>query len=531
MQRMQSNNTFNPMLRDPQSLFEMTATTLWGLEDLLAHELTSLGAQNVKTGRRAVYFQGDQSMLYRANYRCRLALRILVPILSFEASDTDELYKKALAFQWHDIMPIEGTFFIDTAVSSTIFTNSRYALYRLKDAIRDYDNSSSYPRRLQASDSRRASVCLHLHISEKYVTISMDSSGESLHHRGYRAGYTEAPLNEVLAAGVLAHSGYDGTTTFLDPMCGSGTFLVEAAMIATNTPAGYYRENYSFRNWMNFNLDIWNAVKKETQRIRAKFPILGRDKNFKAVGIATATVAQAGFRTSVDVEQADFFESPPPKGDVTVVMNPPYGKRIEHDNLEELYRNIGSTLKHSYCGAKVVVLASPPKIFDAIGLAHSSKMKCYNGDLPCEVRSFEIFDGTKKSYLEDKNSHKQRMTDEERNELFIQDDEPTSQSFRKSNYKGRRGERGEESSSRRFSNDRFKPRRTESDRSQHTKGKMRTERPPRESASQPHRTEAQQKERENTYKNKKEHTSRRPISKPRVHRPRGVQVFGSDFDD
>lgn len=389
------------MLRDPHECFAMTATTFFGLEDTLARELEELGAKDVIPVRRAVSFSGDKALLYRANYQVRCALRILVPLFSFEASSTDELYEKALAYPWHNIMPLDGRFFIDTAVFSTIFTNSRFALYRLKDAIRDYDVASEFPRNLQAIDTRRTDVCLHLHISEKQVTISMDSSGESLHHRGYRSGYTQAPLNEVLAAGILKMTGYDGTSAFMDPMCGSGTLLIEAAMIASNTPAGFYRDDFAFRHWLDFDFDLWSNIKREPKRKHVEMPIIGRDRDFKAIGITTANVTKAGFRQVITIDKEDFLDGPVPAEEpLMIIMNPPYGKRIMHEDIQGLYQGIGSTLKHRYAGVEAWVLASPPYLFESVGLAHTTRVKLFNGELICELRKFEIFEGKRKEYVE-----------------------------------------------------------------------------------------------------------------------------------
>ena len=382
-----------------QGTFPMTATTLFGLEDTLAQELEKIGATEVTPVRRAVTFKGDKATLYRANYRLRCALRVLVPLLSFEAKSTDDLYNGALHFDWHKIMPIGSSFFIDTAVFSSTFTNSRYALYRVKDAIRDFDRDSAYPFQLQAADSRRAEICLHLHISETQVTISLDSSGESLHHRGYRKGYNVAPLNEVLAAGMLLMAGYDGSTSFFDPMCGSGTLPIEAAMIASDTPAGYYRHDFGFKHWLNYDRELWESIREETQRKAILKPIIAKDRDFKVIGIATSNIINASFRRSITIEQADFIEAPAPVGPLLIMTNPPYGKRVTHENLLALYEGIGKTLKHRYAGSTAWILASPASLFHPIGLAPNKKIKLFNGDLECELRKFTLFEGSKKEFV------------------------------------------------------------------------------------------------------------------------------------
>lgn len=382
-----------------QGAFPMTATTLFGLEPVLADELRALGAEDVAIGRRAVTFLGDKALLYRLNYRLRCALRILVPILSFEAQDTDQLYSRLLAYDWHSLMPIDGKFFIDTAVHSTYFTNSRYALYRMKDAIRDFDKTSAFPHNLTASDNRQGTLCLHLHISEQTVTISLDSSGESLHHRGYRTGYNSAPLNEVLAAGMLKLAGYDGSVSFYDPMCGSGTLPIEAAMIASDTPAGFYRDNFAFKHWVDFDPELWNSIKGETKRRPITKPIIARDRDFRTIGIATGNIIKATFRRSITIEQADFLTADIPVGPLLLVTNPPYGKRVTHEDLSALYEGLGERLKHGFAGSTAWILASPATLFHKIGLASGERIKLFNGDLECEFRKFELFEGKRKDFV------------------------------------------------------------------------------------------------------------------------------------
>lgn len=400
---LETTNIESPICDDflPSS-FAMTATTLYGLEETLANELKELGATKVTSGKRAVTFEGDKALLYRANYRLRCALRVLVPILSFKASTPDELYNKTLNFDWHKVMPIGSSFFIDTAVNSSLFTNSRYALYRLKDAIRDYDKASVYPFNLTAGENRQATICLHLHIREREVTISLDSSGESLHHRGYRKGYNAAPLNEVLAAGLLRLAGYDGSISFFDPMCGSGTLPIEAAMIASGTPAGYYRRDFSFKHWLNFDSQLWEKVRSETKRKAILKPILARDRDFKVIGIATDNIINASFRRAITIEQADFLASPPPVGPLLIITNPPYGKRITHEDITSLYQGMGEVLKKSYTGSTIWIIASPANLFHHIGLAHDKKYKLFNGDLECDYRKFVLFEGKKKDFVAQK---------------------------------------------------------------------------------------------------------------------------------
>lgn len=388
----------NPLLLDEESPLQLTATTLYGLEDILSEELQQLGATEVEVGRRVVHFKGTKSLLYRANYFCRTALRILMPLISFEAQDPDDLYDQCFRYPWHTILPPQADFFIDTAVFSTIFTNSRYALYRVKDAIRDICAQKGDVA-WNATDHRRNAICIHLHINEKRVTLSLDSSGESLHHRGYRVGFALAPLNELLAAGILLKAGYDGSQDLFDPMCGSGTFIAEAAMIASHTPAGYYRDEYAFMRWINFDLDLWKSIRKEAHLSPIDGRIIARDKDFKAIGTTTATLQKMGFRNDVEILMEDFLKaSPPSKKPLLIIMNPPYGRRVRTEDLVQLYQAVGRKLKHEYAGSKVWIIASPPALFDKLGLACESKEKIYNGELEAQLRSYQLFEGKKNSY-------------------------------------------------------------------------------------------------------------------------------------
>ncbi len=419
--------------------FPMTATTLAGVEPQLAEELRALGAQNIEVGRRAVSFEGDMRLLYKANYTLRTALRILKPIVSFRAREYDDLYKQFARLDWHRLLPLEGRFFIDTAIRSEFFTNSRYALYRLKDAIRDYDAASANPRNVQASKERRCDLCLHLHIADDRVVLSLDSSGESLHHRGYRAAYNEAPLNEVLAAAILLKAGYDGSVPLLDPMCGSGTFLIEGAMIASHTPAGRLRQDFNFMHWQDFDLSLWHQVRAEADSAvePIRQPISGSDRNFKAIGIAGANVARAGFKREIALDQKDIAAVATPAENTLVVLNPPYGVRVQHEDLQKLYRDIGTLLKHRFGGCQAWVLASPPELLTLLGLKHKQRETLFNGELKCELRGYELFAGKHSDWKAEKmnqedagepsNPEDEMVTDREAPEELIQTPEDADQ--------------------------------------------------------------------------------------------------------
>ena len=334
--------------------FEMVAKTFQGLEGVLADELRTLGAQNVRPGRRMVAFDGDLEMLYKANFCCRTALRILKPFYKFSARDADELYDKAKAFDWNRLLSLSKTFSIDTVAYSDEFSHSRFVTYRIKDAIVDwfkdrYGEDKRPKVRLQDAD-----VMINVHISGTDVTLSLDSSGESLHKRGYRVAQTEAPINEVLAAGIIMLSGWKGDRPFVDPMCGSGTFLCEAALIAAGIAPGIFRKHFAFESWPDFDAELFDRIYNDDSQERAvEVPILGADISPKAIDIARANLKSAGVAKYVELctrPIAKWTAADVPAAAGVIVTNPPYGERISAPDMEGLYTSIGSVLKHVFSG-------------------------------------------------------------------------------------------------------------------------------------------------------------------------------------
>lgn len=381
--------------------FEMVAKTFQGLEGVLAEELRSLGAENVEAGTRMVSFEGTLETLYRANLCCRTALRILKPFYKFKATTPDELYDRIKEYDWGTLLNLERTFSIDTVAFGEEFKHTRFATYRVKDGIvdwfRDHFGPDSRPRvRLESAD-----VILNVHIHGSDVTVSLDSSGESLHKRGYRlGGQTEAPINEVLAAGIILKSGYHGDTPFVDPMCGSGTFLVEAALIAANIFPGVFRQHYAFETWPDFDKDLFEQLYNDDSAERTpSHPIVGADISPKAVEITRQNLKGAGVSAFVDVETkplSQWEEAPQPAG--ILVTNPPYGQRISAPDMEALYRTIGMKLKRVFTGYHAWVIGYKDEYFREIGLAPSQKIAVNNGGLDCELREYVIFEGTKRDF-------------------------------------------------------------------------------------------------------------------------------------
>lgn len=381
--------------------FEMVAKTFQGLEGVLAEELRALGAKQVETGKRMVSFRGDLETLYKANLCCRTALRILKPFYKFTAKDPEELYEKTKDFDWSSIMTLDKTFSIDTTAYSSEFTHSRYVTYRIKDAIVDWFKDRYGADKRPGVRLQDADVMINVHISGTEVTLSLDSSGESLHKRGYRVAQTEAPINEVLAAGIILLSGWRGEAPFVDPMCGSGTFLVEAALIAANINPGIYRKGFAFEHWKNFDSELFDRLyNDESGEREVRFPIVGADISPKAVSIAESNLKSAGVAKYVDLKVmplSKWSEAPQPAG--VVVTNPPYGERISAPDMDALYETIGSKLKHVFTGYNAWIIGYRDEYFRKIGLSASEKIPLYNGALECELREYVIFDGDKKSFM------------------------------------------------------------------------------------------------------------------------------------
>lgn len=371
---------------------KLIAKTFAGLEELLAKELNSIGAENVEIGNRMVSFQGDKEILYKANFCLRTAVKILMPIREFKAKDADEVYEETKKIHWENYMDEDSTFLVDAVVFSDEFRHSRFAAYRVKDAIADYFRERS-GRRPNVGISN-PDIRVNLHISDHDVTISLDSSGESLHHRGYRTGTVAAPLNEVLAAGIIMLTGWDGDSDFIDPMCGSGTILIEAALIAKNIYPGVFRKEFAFEHWKDFDPDLFDEIYNDDSQERDfNFHIYGYDINHHAVSIANENAKSAGVSDIVTIQQGDVRDLEPQQMPSIMVTNPPYGERITTDDILGLYADFGTVLKHSFAGGDAWVLSLHEECFAKIGFRPSTRYILYNGALECELRKYQMFEG------------------------------------------------------------------------------------------------------------------------------------------
>ena len=379
--------------------FKMIAKTIFGLEEVLMDELHKLGAKDIEQHNRAVSFVGDKGFMYKANICLRTALRVLIPVHTFTIEDEKSLYDRIQSINWEDYMDVTDTLAIDTVLNSELFTHSQYISQKTKDAIVDQFRAKHNER--PSVDLDNPTLRIHLHIFQNTCTVALDSSGDSLHKRGYRDKTNLAPINEVLAAGMILLTGWDKRTNFIDPMCGSGTLLIEAALIANNIPPGYYREHFGFENWkkfMPFDEELFDtifdaAVSKITDHQQK---IVGCDISKNVAKKAKENIKLAKVEDVVSIQSCAMqeFEVPPGRG--VVVMNPPYGERMIKDNIDELYKSIGDTFKQKFSGYDCWVISSNMDALKKVGLRPSRKITLYNGQLECKFMKYEMYPGTKK---------------------------------------------------------------------------------------------------------------------------------------
>jgi len=411
------HSTTQPVSAEQKPSFQMIAKTFKGLEDVLAQELTELGANDIQKERRAVSFSGDLSVLYRANFCLRTASRILVPIAVFHASNADAVYEQVKLIDWSLFMNVHTTFSIDTTSFSDTFRNSLFVTYRVKDAIADYWMEREQKRpsiKLTSPD-----LYLNVHIANETVTISLDSSGESLHKRGYREANTEAPINEALAAGMLLLAGWHGQSNFFDPMCGSGTILIEAALIAQNIAPGIFRKSFAFEKWLDFDKDLFESIYNDDSHERVfAHKIYGSDAGFYAVQTALKNIKSAGMQNIIEVRQIRLEEirlqgvaDAPSTDGAMVMINPPYGERLAQDkDILRLYDDMGKALKFQFTGATAWIISSNDDALRCLGLKPTEKIRLLNGDLDCQFNRYDLFAGEHKEWKKDHPKEKREET-------------------------------------------------------------------------------------------------------------------------
>jgi len=376
---------------------KLLAKTLYGLEDVLKAELESLGAGNVIKGRRSVSFEGDREMLYRTNYSLRTALSVLKPLLSFNIHTAKDLYNKSVEYPWEDLMSVGQTFAVVPVVNSSLFNHTGYPALLLKDAIADRFRKKI--NRRPSVEPKNPDIVFNCHISGNQVDISIDSTLVPLFKRGYRQNRPGAPLNEVLAAGIIMISGWDMRTPLLDPMCGSGTIAIEAALMARNIPPGKFRNFFGFMNWPDYDNELFNKVRRreESKSIPLQTSIYCKDISAASIKMARNNIREAGLESDIRTGVEDFLDSGAQEIKYTLIMNPPYGERLKNIDIENFYSEIGERLKHGYPGSTAWLISANMEALKLIGLKPSEKYTLYNGQLEVRLLKYELYRGSMKN--------------------------------------------------------------------------------------------------------------------------------------
>jgi putative N6-adenine-specific DNA methylase len=382
--------------------FKMVAKTFFGFEEILEKELFQLGAQNVVKGTRSVSFQGDKGFMYKANLALRTALKILKPIHNFKAYNEQTLYDGIQKIDWSNYLKVQQTFVVETTLYSEQFTHSQFVAQKVKDAIVDQFKTNTGER--PSIDKDFPDLRIHIHIDRDFCTLSLDTSGVSLHQRGYKTATNIAPINEVLAAGMLILSGWDGNAHFLDPMCGSGTIVAEAAMIACNIPANINRKEFAFERWSDWDSELFDKVLESLLKKTREFhyTIIGFDKAPSAVEKAKDNIKNANLDEYVTIKQADFFQSEKEvEGPLHICFNPPYGERLNIE-MERFYREIGDTMKQNYPGTNAWFITANLEALKFVGLRPSRKIKLFNGKLEARLVKYEMYAGSKRTKFQNR---------------------------------------------------------------------------------------------------------------------------------
>ena len=374
---------------------DFLATTLFGLEEILADELRSIGAEGVRKHNRAVSFAGDKKMLYRANFHLYTALRVLKPLRAFPARSEEDIYRGIRNMEWERVLGPQNTLAVDTVLVSKRYKHSGFISQKVKDGI--VDRFRDRTGRRPSVDLKDPDVRVHVHLGDTHCNVSLDSSGESLHKRGYRTSSHAAPLNEVLAAGLIRLAGWEPGTRFVNPMCGSGTLAIEAGIMARGLPAGYFRSRFGFQSWKDYEPEMFESVRNERFLREEKDPeILACDLSFPAIRAAQQNLARVNLLGKVDLVKSNFEDWQLSPGTGVVIMNPPYGERMEHAGLQELYKVIGDTLKKHYQGYQAWIFSGNPEAMKDVGLRTSRKLTLYNGPIKCKYHQYELYGGSRK---------------------------------------------------------------------------------------------------------------------------------------
>jgi putative N6-adenine-specific DNA methylase len=375
--------------------FAITAKTMYGFEQILAKELELIGAKNIELGNRVVQFKGTKETLYRANIQLRTALRVLIPVKKFDARNDIQLYNSIKDIDWSEYITTSDTIAVDAVVNSDKFNHSKFVALKSKDAVVDFFREKF--NRRPSVNTTHPTLRINVHISDSTCTVSIDCSGESLHKRGYRVEQSAAPINEVLAAGMILLSGWNGQCNFIDPMCGSGTIVIEAAMIAYGIPPGIFRNEFAFEKWQDFDEDMFsNLIDSDEYYKDFDHKIIGSDISAQTLRIALENAKAASLHKRIELKAAPFSELEPPNEAGIIVTNPPYGERLKTHQIQEFYRRIGDTLKLKYNGYSAWIISSDLEALKRVGLRPEKRIKLINGKLDCGYYKFSVYKGSKK---------------------------------------------------------------------------------------------------------------------------------------
>ena len=383
--------------RNDKTPFPMVAKTLFGCEDILAEELTALGAQEITKLNRSVKFHGDKHLLYNANLRCRTATRILKPVHRFRATDANELYRNVRRIDWMKYINVRQTIAVDAVIVNSGFDNSLFVAQKTKDAIADYFRQKTGRR--PSVDIKQPDIRINVYINQSECTLAIDSSGDPLFRRGYRAGGGKAPLSEVLAAGLVLQSGWDRESSFVDAMCGSGTIVIEAALIARHIAPGLTRRKFGFMNWPDYDKKMFDNIRSQARAEiipRLDFEIAGSDIDPKQVDLARDNAERAGVDRDITFRQSPLIDLMPPPPPGVLLINPPYGERLAVEDVNESYHLIGDAFKKNFTGYDAFVFTGNAAAAKHIGLRTSRRIQLYNGPIECRLLKFEMYKGTRK---------------------------------------------------------------------------------------------------------------------------------------
>lgn len=369
------------------------ATVARGLEEIAAKELEKLGAVDIHSDFTGVHFRGNQALLYKINLWSRIIFRVLMPIADVKSYNAEQLYQNVYNFNWEDYLQIDDTFAIICTGSNKNLNHTHFTALQIKNAIVDRQRKQTGKR--SNIDTENPNILINAHIEDTRCTLSLDSSGESLHRRGYRPAMGIAPLKETLASALLELAEWQPSLPFLDPLCGSGTLPIEAALKGLNIAPGLYRKKFGFQRWKDFDAELWEELlteAKTSQLSQLPAPIFGSDRDFDILQQARINTKYCHLEKHIQLIQKDLFQIEAPANNGIIICNPPYGKRLgEVEELGEFYKLLGDVFKQRFKGWTAYVLTGNKELAKRIGLKASRRIPVHNGSIPCTLLKYELY--------------------------------------------------------------------------------------------------------------------------------------------